>query len=87
MSLEVELVIFASAAYVIIAEENERKRRRSWWWWITSLFKSRQKYSEISLMHDLKQEIEYGLFENFWRIKLSNFEYLLNTIGLRIGKK
>ncbi len=87
MSLEDELVTIASAAYVIIAEEeNQWKRRRPRRWWMMFLFKSWRKYSGTCLMHDLKQEIEYGLFENFCRMKSSDFEYLLNSIGPRIWK-
>ncbi len=38
-------------------------------------------------MDDLKMELEYGLFQNFCRMKPTDFEYLLNLIAPQIIKQ
>ena len=38
-------------------------------------------------MHDLTAEIGYGLFENFCRMKSTDFETLLQQIGPTISKQ
>nr|CAH7725081.1 unnamed protein product [Callosobruchus chinensis] len=77
-----DLVVIASASYIILSDEEEearpkRKKRR---WWTTTLFKSRARYSTTQLMCDLRAEKEYGLFENFCRMKSTDFEFVLNKI-------
>lgn len=89
MASEDDLII-ASASYIIISEtSNEtRKRRRSQRrWWMTSLFKSRNRYRGTDMIDDLTAEIGYGLFENFCRMKSTDFETLLQQIGPKISKQ
>lgn len=89
MASEDDLII-ASASYIIISEANieTRKRRRSQRrWWITSLFKSRNLYGGTNLKADLTAEMGYGLFENFCRMKSTDFEVLLQKIGPQISKQ
>lgn len=86
-------IIIASALYIIISEAEAEavkeppKKRRKRRWWTTSLFKSRSRYRGIDLINDLKAEMEYGLFQNFCRMKSTDFEWLLNEIGPKIAKE
>lgn len=82
-------LIIASASYIIISEASDetQRRRRTGRWWMTSLLKSRSRYRGTDLMHDLTAEIGYGLFENFCRMKSTDFETLLQQIGPTISKQ
>lgn len=89
MASEDDLII-ASASYIIISEasnKTRRRRRSQRRWWMTSLFKSRNRYRGRDLIDDLTAEIGYGLFENFCRMKSTDFETLLQQIGPKISKQ
>lgn len=89
MASEDDLII-ASASYIIISEasnETRRRRRSQRRWWMTSLFKSRNRYRGTDMIDDLTAEIGYGLFENFCRMKSTDFETLLQQIGPKISKQ
>lgn len=89
MAPEDDLII-ASASYIIISEasnETRRRRRSQRRWWMTSLFKSRNRYRGTDMIDDLTAEIGYGLFENFCRMKSTDFETLLQQIGPKISKQ
>lgn len=82
-----DIIAIASASYIIFNEEEVKSKQRKRRWWTTSLFKSRARYGGTHLMCDLTAEKEYGLFENFCRMKTTDFELLLNKIAPTISKK
>lgn len=88
-----EDAILAAAVCVILARQNIRNKRR---FWVRPSLKVREKYSGTTLLADLQEddtdlltgEIRCdGSFKNFLRMKSSDFEYILNNIGHRIGRK
>lgn len=82
-------LIIACASFIIINDNNETRRRKraKRRWWMTALFKSRNRYSGTDLIHDLTSDIGYGLFENFCRMRSSDFEMILQKIAPKISKQ
>ncbi|XP_046684492.1 uncharacterized protein LOC124370247 [Homalodisca vitripennis] len=87
-----EDVLVALGAFVIINHEKLRKRR----FWVRPSLQSRRKYGTSELMKDLvlddedelNLEYRYGCgFKNFFRMKSSDFEDLLNKIARIIQKR
>jgi hypothetical protein len=74
----------ASYIYIHYALKKTRKERR---WWQRQLYTSREVYSDSSLLSDLNFQSTGGLYKNFTRMSLSEFEFLINSIGEKISKK
>ena len=74
----------AAAAYIFIHYhiENKKKRRQKRRWWQTQLYANRNVYSGNSLLSDLKFQKVSGLYKNFTRMSPTDFEYLINLIGV-----
>ena len=83
----------AAASCFILCTKRTLKRR----YWVRPSLKTRTKYSTATDfltdlakydMDTLSGEIQYnGGLKIFARIKSSDFEYLINKIGNKIGKK
>lgn len=85
MREEEDLSVVACAAFILLQEADQKKKKKRRWW-MTSLFKSREQCGGTKLMSDLKAELEYGLFHNFFRMKATDFEFLSNCVGPKISK-
>lgn len=93
MASNVEDAIMAAAACVILSRRRVKSKRR---FWVRPSLKAREKYSGTDLLTDLaRDDIDPltgdikcdGSFKNFLRMASSDFEYLINEIGHKIGRK
>ncbi|XP_011859024.1 PREDICTED: uncharacterized protein LOC105556537 [Vollenhovia emeryi] len=93
MASNVEDAILAAAACVILTRQHIRTKRR---FWVRPSLEARKKYSGTILIADLERddrdiltgEIRCdGSFKNFARMTSFDFEYLINKIGHKIGRK
>lgn len=92
-----DVVLAASAAIVIAVTAGEQRARRPRRFWIRpSILQGRKKYRAREFMRDLlldevdELNLEYRNdvgFCNFFRMERSDFEHLLNLVGLRISKR
>lgn len=92
MTSNVEDVILAAATCVILCRRRVNKRR----FWVRPSLRARGTYSGTTLLQDLTMDdidpltgdIKCdGSFKNFLRMTSSDFDYLINEIGHKIGKK
>lgn len=70
--------------YITIKKKKIRKARR---WWMAKLYASREQYSGSNLLADLNFQHVSGLYKNFTRMHSTDFELLLQLIGLKIMKQ
>lgn len=80
----------ATASYIVIHYQilKKKTRRKSPRWWVSKLYQSRKIYSGSSLLADLKFQHISGLYKNFTRMHpISDFEFLLNSIGPSISRQ
>ncbi|KAG5900164.1 hypothetical protein JTB14_035309 [Gonioctena quinquepunctata] len=89
--MEDDDIIIAAAACVVICETNKKRKKKMW---VRPFLKSRKRYSGTDLLEDLKfddlltgQIRGNGSFKNFMRMSSADFEYLINVIGHKIGKR
>lgn len=86
--MESERAKIASAAFIIIFNHLKKKQRenkkRSHW--VTPVLKSRDLYGGNQLLSELLIG-STGQFENFCRMSLEDFEYLLALIEPKIRKR
>lgn len=76
-------LILCSGAMLIISNLIFKKRKPRWWW-RTELYKNR---AGSELLRDLKFQHVSGQYKQFTRMSPTDFENLLNEIGLNISKK
>ena len=79
----------AATAYIFMHYfvKKNKKRRVERRWWQTKLYTVRKAYSGRQLLQDLKFQAISGLHKNFTRMSPTDFEYLINVIGPKIGRK
>lgn len=73
----------AAAAYIVIDYLVKKKKRWERRWWHTQLY-NRRTYSVNQLLSDLKFQSVSGVYKNFTRMPLTDFEFLINLIGLHV---
>ena len=74
-----------SASFIVMCSRLKTKSRRKRRWWVTSVFRSRDRYSGSDLLCD--QRVENLHFRTFCRMSYSDFDALINLVGPRISKK
>jgi hypothetical protein len=60
-----------------------RFKEKEWRWWQRQLYSSREVYSGSSLLADLNFQSVSELYKNFTRMSPSEFEFLINFIGVK----
>ncbi|KAJ8873958.1 hypothetical protein PR048_024798 [Dryococelus australis] len=85
MASGVEEALIAAPACVILARSRSRKRK----FWVRPSLRARNQYSDTDFLADLQQDDRDLLngFKNFARMTSSDFDYLINKIGHKIGRK
>ena len=78
-------VLITSASFIVVRSLLKTKSRRKRRWWMTSVFRSRDRYSGSDLLCDLR--VENLHFRTFCRMSYSDFDAFINLIGPRISKK
>ena len=78
-------VLITSASFIVMRSLLKKKSRRKRRWWMTSVFRSRDRYSGSDLLCDLR--VENLHFRTFCRMSYSDFDALINLVGPRISKK
>ena len=78
-------VLITIASFIVMRSLLKTKSRRKRRWWMTSVFRSRDRYSGSDLLCDLR--VENLHFRTFCRMSYSDFDALINLVGPRISKK
>ena len=78
-------VLITSASFIVMCSLLKTKSRRKRRWWMTSVFRSRDRYSGSDLLCDLR--VENLHFRTFCRMSYSDFDALIDLVGPRISKK
>ena len=78
-------VLINSANFIVMRLLLRKKSRRKHYWWITSVFRSRDRYSGSDLVCDLR--VENWHFKLFCRMSCSGVDTLINLVGPRISNK
>ena len=78
-------VYITSASFIVVCSLLKTKSRGKRWWWMTSVFRSRDRYSGSGLLCDVR--VENLHFRTFCRMSYSDFDALINLVGPRISKK
>lgn len=74
--------VIAAAAYIILTQLKKKKRRR---WWSRHLFADRN-ISQKNFWQHLNSD-DGALFENFTRMSVADFSYLLKAVAPSISKE
>ena len=78
-------VLITSASFIVLRSLLKTRSRRNRRWWMTSIFRSRDRYSGSDLLCALR--VENLHFRIFCRMSYSDFDALISLIGPRITKK
>jgi hypothetical protein len=78
-------VLITSASFIVMRSFLKTKSRRKRRWWMTSVFRSRDRYSGSDILCDLR--VENLHFRTFCRMSYSDFDALINLVGPRISKE
>jgi hypothetical protein len=81
MSLQLAAASYFYTPYAL------KKRKKQLRWWQTQLYTNREVYSGSSLLRDLSFQPVSGLYKNFTRMSLTEFEFLINLTGEQISRK
>ncbi|XP_026316525.1 uncharacterized protein LOC113235958 isoform X2 [Hyposmocoma kahamanoa] len=77
----------ACAAFILMNYIRRKKKNRNRRWWQMNIYNRRQTLGGVQLLLDLKSQELSGQYKNFTALSSSDFESLLNSIGVKISKQ